>query len=75
MTGRAAVAQFVVAVTHAPPGDATFQEVELNGAPGLLVKTGDRMAAAILIETNGEQIRSIFAIANPDKLDALASAH
>ncbi|MBO0717748.1 MAG: RNA polymerase sigma factor SigJ [Rhizobiales bacterium] len=75
VTGRAAVAQFVVAVTRALPGDATFQEVELNGAPGLLVKTGERMVAAILIETDGDQIRSIFAIANPDKLDALASAH
>jgi hypothetical protein len=35
----------------------------------------DRALVAILIDTDGEQIRSIFAIANPDKLDALAAAH
>jgi RNA polymerase sigma-70 factor, ECF subfamily len=74
ITGRAAMAQFVVAVTRTVP-HATFEEIELNGAPGMLAKTGERTVVAILIDTDGEHIRSIFAIANPDKLDALASAH
>jgi RNA polymerase sigma-70 factor (ECF subfamily) len=73
--GSAAVAQFVVAVTRTLPPGATFEEIELNGAPGLLARTGERIVAAILIDTDGERIRSIFAIANPDKLDALTSAH
>jgi len=73
--GSAAVAQFVVAVTRTVPPEATYEEVELNGAPGILVKSGERARVAILIDTDGERIRSIFAIANPDKLDALASAH
>jgi RNA polymerase sigma-70 factor, ECF subfamily len=73
--GSAAVAQFVVAVTRTVPPEATYEEVELNGAPGMLVKSGERTRVAILIDTDGERIRSIFAIANPDKLDALASAH
>jgi RNA polymerase sigma-70 factor, ECF subfamily len=74
ITGRVAVAQFVVAVTRTVP-NATFEEVELNGAPGMLAKAGERTVVAILIDADGEQIRSIFAIANPDKLDALASVH
>jgi RNA polymerase sigma-70 factor (ECF subfamily) len=73
--GSAAVAQFVVAVTRTVPPGATFEEIELNGEPGLLAKTEERTMVAILIDTDGEHIRSIFAIANPDKLDALASAH
>jgi RNA polymerase sigma-70 factor (ECF subfamily) len=75
LIGSAAVAQFVVAVTRTVPIGSAFEEIELNGAPGLLVKSGGRAVAAILIDTDGERIRSIFAIANPDKLDALASAH
>jgi RNA polymerase sigma-70 factor (ECF subfamily) len=62
-------------VTRTVPPEATYEEVELNGAPGILVKLGERALVAILIDTDGERIRSIFAIANPDKLDALASAH
>jgi RNA polymerase sigma-70 factor (ECF subfamily) len=73
--GSAAVAQFVAAVTRTVPPGTSFQEIELNGAPALLAKSGGRAVAAILIDTDGERIRSVFAIANPDKLDALASVH
>jgi RNA polymerase sigma-70 factor (ECF subfamily) len=73
--GRAAVAQFVVAVTGTLPPDATFEEIELNGAPSLLAKAGGRAVVAIMIDTDGEHIHSIFAVANPDKLDGVASAH
>lgn len=73
--GSTAVAQFVVAVTRTVPPEATYEEVELNGAPGMLVKSGERTLVAILIDTDGNRIRSVFAIANPDKLDALASVH
>jgi RNA polymerase sigma-70 factor, ECF subfamily len=73
--GSAAVAQFVVAVTRTVPPEATYEEVELNGAPGMLVRSGERTLVAILIDTDGDRIRSVFAIANPDKLDAVASMH
>ena len=48
--------------------DATHEEIELNGAPGLMVRAGGRTVVAILIDTDGELINSVFAIANPDKL-------
>ena len=70
--GNTAVAQFVVAVTRTLPPDAIFEEIELNGAPGLLAKAGGRAVVAIMIDTDGEHIHSIFAVANPDKLDALS---
>jgi RNA polymerase sigma-70 factor (ECF subfamily) len=31
-----------------------------------------RPVVAILIDTDGERIHSVFAVANPDKLDALS---
>jgi RNA polymerase sigma-70 factor, ECF subfamily len=73
--GSAAVAHFVIAVTRTLPADASYDESELNGAPGLVLKAGGRPVVAILIDTDGERIRSIFAVANPDKLAALAPTH
>jgi RNA polymerase sigma-70 factor, ECF subfamily len=69
--GSVAVAQFVVAVTRTLPLDATLEETELNGAPGLLAKAGGHAAVAIMIDTDGQHIYSIFAVANPDKLAAI----
>jgi len=69
--GRDAVAQFVIATTRTVPSAASLDEVELNGAPGLVLRTAGRPLLAILIETDGEHIHSVFAVANPDKLDAL----
>jgi RNA polymerase sigma-70 factor, ECF subfamily len=70
--GRDAVAQFVIATTRTVPSVASLDEIELNGAPGLVLRTAGRPLVAILIETDGEHIHSVFAVANPDKLDALA---
>ena len=68
VVGNIAVAQFIIAVTRTLPADANAVEIDLNGAPALVLKTGDHPIVAILIDTDGERIRSVFAIANPDKL-------
>jgi len=70
--GSTAVAQFIIAVTRTVPAEASLDEIDLNGAPGLVVRASGRPVVAILIDTDGERIRSVFAVANPDKLDALA---
>lgn len=72
VVGSVAVAQFIIAVTRTLPAEARLQEIELNGSPGLVVRTGGRPVVAILIETDGERVHSVFAVASPDKLDALA---
>jgi RNA polymerase sigma-70 factor (ECF subfamily) len=74
MVGSLAVARFVIGITQKLPPDATVEEIELNGAPGLVAKANGRTVVAIMIETDGERICSIFAISNPDKLDAIAPA-
>jgi RNA polymerase sigma-70 factor (ECF subfamily) len=71
--GAAAVAQFVLATTRARPAGTSMAEIDLNGTPALVLQSeAGGIAAAILFETDGGRIRSIFGIANPDKLAALA---
>ena len=73
VVGKAAVARFIIAVTQTLPPDATVEEIELNGAPGLVAKAGGRIVVAIMIDTDGARIHSVFAVANPDKLDAIGT--
>ena len=73
ITGHEAVAQFLVAVTRTLPHDTIAEVVELNSAPALVLKAGNRPMVAILIETDGERICSIYGISNPDKLRGIAA--
>lgn len=72
VVGSILVAQFIIAVTRTVPSDVTLNEMDLNGTPSLVLKKGERAIVAILIDTDGGRIRSVFVIANPAKLDALA---
>jgi len=74
LVGSLAVARFVSGITQRLPPGAVVEEIELNGAPGLVARAGGRTLVAIMIDTDGERILSIFAISNPDKLDAIAPA-
>jgi RNA polymerase sigma-70 factor (ECF subfamily) len=73
VVGGAAVARFVIAVTRTLPQEATVEEVELNGLPALLFSAGGHPIVAIMLDTDGERIRSVFAVANPEKLRAIAA--
>jgi len=72
VVGSKAVAQFIVAVTRTVPAEVVLEEAELNGAPGVVLRADGHAVLAILIDTDGERIHSVYAVANPDKLDALA---
>jgi RNA polymerase sigma-70 factor (ECF subfamily) len=72
--GNVAVAQFLAAVTRTLPADATAELIELNGEPGLVLKAGDNPIVAILVESDGERIYSVYGISNPDKLGGIAAA-
>jgi RNA polymerase sigma-70 factor (ECF subfamily) len=74
VTGNVAVVQFLMAVMRAQPPGTSIQEIGLNGAPGFVVKAPEpgRLAAAIMIETDGERIHTVYGVANPDKLAAIA---
>jgi len=74
VVGSNAVAQFIMAMAArrlTSTTNVTFEETTLNGAPALVLKAAGDVVVAILIDTDGEHIHSIFAVANPDKLDTL----
>jgi RNA polymerase sigma-70 factor (ECF subfamily) len=72
VVGRIAVANFIIAVTRRQPTNISVDETELNGAPALVLRVSGRTVVAMLIDADGDRIYSIFAIANPDKLAAIA---
>jgi RNA polymerase sigma-70 factor, ECF subfamily len=74
VVGSVAVARFLIAVTRARASAATLHEIELNGQPGLVVMESERPIAAVLIDTDGERIVTVFAVANPAKLHAITLA-
>jgi RNA polymerase sigma-70 factor (ECF subfamily) len=71
--GNVAVARFIIAATRTLPPGATVEETEINGEPALIAKAGTRVVVAIMVDTDGERIRRVFGVANPDKLQALAT--
>jgi RNA polymerase sigma-70 factor (ECF subfamily) len=73
VVGNVAVAHFIIAVNRTLPAAASAEVIELNGAPGLILKAGGRPVVAIVIETDGEHIHSVFAVSNPDKLDGITA--
>ena len=73
IVGSMAVAKFIIAVTRKQPADISVGETELNGAPALILSLRGRPIVAMLIDTDGQHIHSIFAIANPDKLAAVTN--
>ena len=72
IVGKDAVAQFIIAVTRTVASEAAVIVTEINGMPGLVLAADGRPTVAIMIDTDGERIHSVFAVANPDKLDAIA---
>ncbi len=72
VVGKIAVANFIIAVTRRQPTNISVDETELNGAPALVLRVSGRTVVAMLIDADGDHIYSIFAIANPDKLTAIA---
>lgn len=71
--GKEAVAQFIIAVTRTLPISVRVDELELNGATGLVLRENGDPIVVILIDTDGERVHSVFALANPDKIASLAS--
>jgi len=73
--GRDAVGRFILGVSErfTPPG-ALFGVADVNGRPTILVRNSDGSPAIVLsVELDGGRIQSIWAIANPDKLNRVRS--
>lgn len=47
---------------------------EINGQPALVIRDGPEMLGVIAIETDGEQITTLYGLRNPDKLQRLTAS-
>jgi RNA polymerase sigma-70 factor (ECF subfamily) len=67
--GADAVARFVVGVLRkGTPPDLAVEIADYNGWPALLLRAGGHPVQVVTLDTDGERIRAIRAVLNPDKL-------
>jgi RNA polymerase sigma-70 factor, ECF subfamily len=66
--GRAKVARLIIGImAHAPQG-TTVEVVEANGLPALLTRVNGQIFSLLTLEVDGNFIRAVRNVANPDKL-------
>ena len=72
IAGRLAVARFfleaVSVFRSSIPEDSRFELSEVNGQPALITRAGSRVFLVLTIEVEAGQIRTMHAVANPEKL-------
>jgi RNA polymerase sigma-70 factor (ECF subfamily) len=72
VTGADSVARFVIGVIQRlVPTGRTMRPARINGEPGFIVYVNGRPLAALILHIRDERIRTIYAVGNPDKLQAL----
>jgi RNA polymerase sigma-70 factor, ECF subfamily len=66
--GRQNVARAAISLmSHAPEG-TTFETIEANGLPALLIRIQGQIVGVLTLEVDGDVIRAVHNVANPDKL-------
>ncbi len=70
--GARSAARFIIGVVcRFVPAERTLRPARINGEAGLVIYAAGRPLAALVLEVRAERIRSIYAVGNPDKLEAL----
>ncbi len=73
LDGADHVGRFFVGVAGKGLPDASVRMVELNGGPAVLVLSGGKIDTVVQIDADGDRIRTVYVVRNPDKLAALAA--
>jgi RNA polymerase sigma-70 factor, ECF subfamily len=70
LRGREKIVRFLVKLAGKGrlPRPGVVRAVEINNLPGFLIVGPDGMAETLAFESDGERIRAIYAIRNPEKL-------
>src|SRR5207249_12164921 len=70
--GADSVARFVTGVIRRfVPAERSIRPARLNGEPGFIVYVSGEPLAALVLHVRAARIHTIYAIGNPDKLQAL----
>lgn len=67
--GAARIAKLVIGLRkHFWADDRVVEIAAVNGEPGLRIRDGNRLTAALSIATDGDRILNVYVVLNPDKL-------
>ncbi len=68
LDGADHVGRFFVGVVGKGLPDVSVRTVELNGGPAVLVLSGGKPDTVVQIDADGDRIRTVYVVRNPDKL-------
>lgn len=66
--GREKVARATIGLMARAPEGTTFEVIEANGLPTLLIRVKGQIAGLLTLQVAGDAIQAVHNIANPDKL-------
>jgi RNA polymerase sigma-70 factor, ECF subfamily len=66
--GRDKVARGLIGLVSRTPAGTTVEVVEMNGFPALLMRVNGQVVGVLTLEVEGDFIRAMHNVANPDKL-------
>jgi RNA polymerase sigma-70 factor (ECF subfamily) len=71
--GAESVARFIMGVLQRfVPAERTMRSTQINGEPGFVVYVSGQPLAAMIFHVQDGRIQTIYAVGNPDKLQAVA---
>ncbi|MEU1264796.1 RNA polymerase sigma-70 factor [Streptomyces cellulosae] len=73
LDGADHVGRFFVGVAGKGLPHVSVRTVELNGGPAVLVLAGGKPDTVVQIDADGDRIRTVYVVRNPDKLAALTA--
>ena len=71
LQGRLRIVQLLMGLLRKQDARTRYSILPVNGMPGLVVTTGDQVAASISFATDGQQIVAAYAVVNPEKLHGI----
>ncbi len=66
--GAGDVARFVLGLFALATPSHTFAQVDVNGAPGVLLRDGERLEGVFSIDVRDGRVVALYGVRNPDKL-------
>lgn len=65
------ISRFFVGIRNRQPTAVTLRFVAINGRPGVLMSSGGHIFNAVSFDLDGERVRAIYIVRNPEKLKHL----
>ncbi len=72
--GAARVGRLMAGLARKGLRDAVVEAWELNGLPALVVREGDQITSAVMLDVVEGRVQAVYIVRNPDKLQLTAAA-